>query len=110
MGEFAVGQVVTLAFPYSDLQSVKRRPALILANAARGDWVLCQITSQAFGDNDSIRLDMTDFDYGTLNLLSYVRPLKLFTAHDSLFKSTVGALHTKKLIEIKHIVANLLTT
>ena len=37
-------------FPFSDLSQSKVRPAVCLAAAGRGDWVLCQITSSAYGD------------------------------------------------------------
>ena len=39
-------QVVLLSFPFSDLSAQKLRPALVLADAGRDDWVLCQITSK----------------------------------------------------------------
>ncbi len=48
MGAFAAGQVIVVPFPFSDLSAQKYRPALILADAGRGDWVLCQITSIHF--------------------------------------------------------------
>lgn len=40
-----VGAVVLIPYPFSDLSRSKRRPAADLASADRGDWVLCQITS-----------------------------------------------------------------
>ncbi len=100
MGAFAVGGIVSLAFPYSDLSHHKVRPALVLANAQRGDWVLCQITSQAFGDEKSITIQEHDFLSGSLRMQSYARPLKLFTAHESIFKSLVGNLSSSKLQEV----------
>jgi hypothetical protein len=45
MGTLAAGQVVVLPFPFSDLSRKKLRPALLLADAGRGDWIACQITS-----------------------------------------------------------------
>jgi mRNA interferase MazF len=41
--------VVLLPFPFSDLSARKLRPALVLADAGRNDWLLCQITSQLGG-------------------------------------------------------------
>ena len=41
----STGQVVVVPFPFSDLSQFKVRPAVCLANAGRGDWILCQITS-----------------------------------------------------------------
>ena len=50
MGAFAAGQVVVLPFPFSDLTRNKFRPALLLADVGRGDWIACQITSNAFAE------------------------------------------------------------
>jgi mRNA interferase MazF len=36
------GAVVLVPFPFSDLSQAKLRPAVVLAEAGRGDWVLCQ--------------------------------------------------------------------
>jgi len=46
MGVPAVGQVVLVPFPFSDLSSTKVRPAVTLADVGRGDWVLCQILTE----------------------------------------------------------------
>jgi mRNA interferase MazF len=37
MGPSAAGQVIVVPFPFSDLSGQKFRPALILADAGRGD-------------------------------------------------------------------------
>ena len=50
MGAFTAGQVVVLPFPFSDLTRNKFRPALLLAEVGRGDWIACQITSNAFAE------------------------------------------------------------
>ena len=42
------GVVVLVPFPFSDLSQAKLRPAVVLAHAGRGDWILCQITSQQY--------------------------------------------------------------
>ena len=44
------GSVVLVLFPYSDLSQSKRRPAVVLADSERGDWILCQVTSMAYSD------------------------------------------------------------
>jgi mRNA interferase MazF len=67
----AAGQVVLLRFPFSDLSQTKLRPALILAAADRGDWIVCQITSNPFGDAHSIQLDQSSFAFGSLSRTSF---------------------------------------
>lgn len=93
MGAFATRQVILLSFPYSDLSAQKLRPALILANAGRGDWLLCQITSNPYADPAAVELQQDAFATGNLQRISYARPNKLFTAHESLFSAIAGSLN-----------------
>ena len=86
------GDVVTVTFPFSDLSSAKRRPAIVLADADRGDWIVCQITSKAGSDVRAVELSHADFDRGSLRATSYARPGKLFTVNESLMASYVGTL------------------
>jgi len=37
----SAGSVVLVPFPFSDRSRSKLRPALVLADAGRGDWILC---------------------------------------------------------------------
>ncbi|MBF0309994.1 MAG: MazF family transcriptional regulator [Magnetococcales bacterium] len=78
MGVFATGQVVLLPFPFSDLSRSKYRLAVILADAGRGDWVLCQITSNPYADDRAVELSHDAFTSGGLQRVRYVRPGKLF--------------------------------
>lgn len=50
MGKPVVGEVVVLPFPQTNLQSGKRRPALVVADLPGNDLILCQITSQAHAE------------------------------------------------------------
>ena len=54
MAGFISGDVVVVPFPFTDLSSVKVRPALVLAALTRGDLILCQITSQAAGHPEAV--------------------------------------------------------
>jgi mRNA interferase MazF len=55
MGKPVTGEVVVLPFPQTNLQAGERRPALVVANLAGDDLILCQITSQARHDGYSVR-------------------------------------------------------
>ena len=96
----SAGSVVTLPFPFSDLTQSKLRPAVVLASADRGDWTLCQVTSKPYGDARAVELNHMDFATGGLRLVSYARPAKLFTAHESLFVAEAGKLHPASLRKI----------
>ena len=94
------GSVVLVPFPFSDLSQSKRRPAVVLANAERGDWILCQVTSKSYADALAVELGDPDFERGSLRLVSYARPAKLFTAHERLFVSEAGVLSAESLKRI----------
>lgn len=106
----AVGDVIVLPFPFSDLSDSKMRPAVVLAQAKQGDWILCQITSNPYGDAQAVVIDRTDFEDGMLKLKSYARPLKLFTANQQLFVSIAGKLNREKLKEIRAAIIAALST
>lgn len=96
----SAGEVVLVPFPFSDLSQAKVRPAVCLADAGRGDWVLCQITSSPYGDPAAIPLDAPDFASGGLLIASFARPGKLFTAHAGLMVRSVGVLTAPALTRV----------
>ena len=84
MEKFIKGDVVILSFPFSDLSSSKKRPALILADITGDDYIMIQITSKNIRDNYAISLSKTDFSFGSLNQESNLRPNKIFTLDQKL--------------------------
>jgi len=48
MGLPARGDLVVVTFPFSDLSDSKLRPALVVGEAGRGDFILCQVTGQSY--------------------------------------------------------------
>ena len=104
MGTLAAGQIVLVHFPFSDLTASKMRPAVVLADAGRNDWILCQITSKPYGDTRAIMLEDGDFASGSLRLTSFARPGKLFTAYASLVAGQVGELKTGKFNAMREAV------
>ena len=96
MGIPAIGQIVLVPFPFLDLSRTKMRPAVVLAEAGRDDWILCQVTSNQYGDERAIAITEKDFQSGSLRVTSYARPGKLFTANRSLVVETVGVLKKAK--------------
>jgi len=68
------------------------RPALVSADAGRGDWILSQTTRKAYADPRAVTLTDNDFRVGSLRATSYARPGKLFTANRELMVAEVGIL------------------
>jgi mRNA interferase MazF len=78
-----------------------------MANCGRGDWLLCQITSNAYSDFRAIQIMDADFRSGSLRIASYARPGKLFTAHESLISGEAGILHNTVLKSIADSIVKL---
>jgi len=104
----SVGLVVLVPFPFSDLSQAKLRPAVILADAGKDDWILCQITSNPYGDPRAITLADTSFRTGSLQVTSYARPGKLFTANHTLMTAQVGSLKDQMLKSIVDAIISIL--
>ncbi|HCS79200.1 TPA: MazF family transcriptional regulator [Patescibacteria group bacterium] len=104
MDEPAVGGIVLVLFPFSNLKGQKLRPALVLAKVEFANYILCQITSRPYSSTTAIKLTQADFVSGGLPVVSFVRPDKLFTADASLVEKVVGKLAQKKRLEILNAV------
>ena len=104
----AIGAVVLVRFPFSDLSRSKLRPAVVLADAGRGDRILCQVTSKPYGDAGAIELDQSAFASGSLRVTSYARPSKLFTASRDLVTSQVAVLKPDMFKRVVDAVVDLL--
>ena len=100
----ATGAIVLVRFPFSDLTQAKLRPAVVLADAGRGDWVLCQVTSNPISDPLAIEIGIDDLHTGALKVTSHARPAKLFTASVNLIASEIGILELDKFDEIPDAV------
>lgn len=104
----AAGAVILVHFPFSDLSQSKLRPAVVLADAGRGDWILCQITSRNYGDSRAVAIADDDLASGTLRVASYARPGKLFTANGGLIVSQVAILKPDPFRQIVEATVDLL--
>ena len=101
MGKPLVGEVVVLPFPQTNLQSGKRRPALVVANLTGDDLILRQITSQSRSDGYSVPLALADFERGRLAVDSFIRPNRLFTVEQSVILYAAGKVKDAKLREAR---------
>ena len=101
------GSLVTVAFPFTDLSAVKRRPALVLVTAGE-DLVLCGVTSRRSGRRNAVSLGLDDMAEGRLPRASEVRPRKLFTIHRSLVHRVVGGVRDKTLAEVVGLLVDAL--
>jgi mRNA interferase MazF len=99
MAKFIKGDVVVVPFPFSDLTLSKGRPALVISTLEGDDVILCQITSKSIKDNYALPLEDKDFEAGSINQPSNLRPNRIFTADSHIILYKVGKLKTAKLTE-----------
>ena len=99
-----------LPFPFSDLTEKKLRPALLIADTGRRDWICCQITSQPYADPSAVELNDNHFEQGSLRRISYVRPGKLFTANRSLFRRSLGLINANTLENIRKVLITIINS
>lgn len=108
MVPLTAGFVVLVRFPFSDLSQSKLRRAVVLADAGRGDWISCQVTSNPYADTAAVVLEAADFQRGSLQVKSYARPGKLFTASGDLVESVVGVLQPESIRKVIEAVVTIL--
>lgn len=97
MAEFVKGDIVVLPFPFTDLSTSKRRPAVILSNIKGADYIMLQITSKNVKDDYSIPLLQADFSAGSLQQDSNIRPNKIFTLDGKLILYKIGHMNDSKM-------------
>ena len=86
----APGDVVIVAFPFSDQSTFKRRPALVVADAGDGDLLLARITTADVHERFDVFL--TEWQRAGLKRASWVRLAKLALIPESAIARTAGAL------------------
>jgi mRNA interferase MazF len=100
MATFVKGDVVVVNFPFSDLTSAKKRPALVVAELSKNDVILCQITSQFTSDSSATLIEDIDFLNGSLNKISYVKSNRVFTANEKIIAYKIGSLNPERTNEV----------
>jgi len=110
MGKFIKGDVVVVPFPFSDLTSTKKRPALVVATMLGDDIILAQITTKSVSDSYAIEISSSDFSTGFLNQDSIVRPNRIFTADSNIVSYKVGSLKPSKLQEVIRKIIEILNS
>jgi mRNA interferase MazF len=109
MGRFVKGDVVVLPFPFSDLTTSKKRPAVVIAPLIGDDVLVCQITSKTVSDHYSVAVSSADFMTGKLHHDSNIRPNRLFTADSAIVLYRVGKLTANKVAEVTAKIVEIVT-
>jgi mRNA interferase MazF len=107
MTEFEVGDVVSVEFPFSDYQTRKRRPALVLSSGTV-DLLMARITTHPPRESSDVALDR----WAEIGLprASTVRLTKLVTIDHRLVHHKIGRLHSYDGQAVAHALQQLTTT
>jgi mRNA interferase MazF len=109
MERFVKGDVVVLPFPYTDLSTVKKRPALVVATLKGENIILAQITRVKREDENKIFLDKNDFELGFLKHSSFIMPSIIFTAEASTVNYKAGKLKQEKIKQVEKELVEIFT-
>lgn len=99
------GDILLVSFPFTDLRSTKRRPAVVLSPASfhrkSDDFIVCCMTSHVRGTTEEVRIDSRDLACGTLPAPSVALVSKIATLHKGLVTKRLGSLGNDKLAEVR---------
>ena len=91
--------IILVTFPFSDLSSSKKRPALIISNIEFNrkseDVVCCLITSNP-QTKDAIKITNKHMESGFLEFESSVTPYRIFTVSKNIICKVLGKLNREK--------------
>jgi mRNA interferase MazF len=90
MAAYASGDVVLLAFPFTDAAGAKRRPALVLLDTGDDDIVVARVTGQLSAAAQDVVLD--EWQQAGLLLPSVARLHKVATLQRRLVDRKLGRL------------------
>jgi mRNA interferase MazF len=108
MRNYQIGEIVLLAFPYTDQRGVKRRPALMLLDTGNGDVVVARVTSRQVQTRYDVKL--IEWKHAGLLLPSVVRLHKLATLQKTLVERRLGVLTTKDSSRVKAKIQRIWTS
>jgi len=109
MERFVKGDIVVTSFPFSDLTSSIKRPALVVANLKGEDLILCQITSKEHvSDPYQILLNPDDLSKRGLKIKSFIKPSILFTLRKSIIIRSAGRISEKKINDVENKICKII--
>ena len=93
MAHYKPCDVVLIAFPFTHLKKVKKRPALVLLNVGDGDVLVARITSKIIDTDFDVTI--TEWKNAGLIFPSVVRLHKIATIEETAIEKKIGVLCVK---------------
>ena len=113
MTKYKQGDVVLIPFPFTDLSTVKQRPAVIVSstayNNAHQDVIICAITSRIPTHIEEFDHKLSDIDIVSAGLLknSLIKCDKVITLDRRLIRKTLGHIPGPVLRELIYKFTNI---
>ncbi len=105
MEKLHFGEIVLLKFPFTDGQTLKRRPALVINEFSDGDIIVCRITSQIYNSMFDIYVD--SWEKCGLKLPSVIRIHKVATLEKNLVELIMGKIDNQLAAKVKSKILKL---
>lgn len=105
MDNLRFGDIVLLKFPFTDGETLKKRPALIINDFDDQDIIVCRITSRIYKTKSDVKID--NWKESGLKLPSVIRVHKLATLQKEMIESVMGRVENPVLKSVKDIFRNL---
>jgi len=106
MTNYKFGDVVLVAFPFTNLTKAKKRPALVLLDSKDDDIITCRITSQIC--NSKYDITISNWTHCGLLSPSWIRLHKIATIQKNKIDKTLGNLTVTDLIFVKQTINKLI--
>ena len=91
-------EIIITPFPFSDLSSNKKRPALVISNNIfnnKNQDVLCCLITSNFSECGELIISNNDMEKGFLEFESRIKPQRLFTLNKKIIKKSIGKINIK---------------
>ncbi len=114
MTPYKRGDVVLVAFPFTDLTTTKMRPAIVISsekiNRKFNDIVVAAVTSNISKkpSEDELLLTTSDQTCAGLPKTSMAKLSKIVTLDQRLIRKKLGYIPTETLLKITHIIYSVL--
>lgn len=104
-------EIIIVPFPFSDLSSIKQRPAVIVSSNdfnENEDLVVVAITSQIkISGKFRVNFSNNDLDNGSIPKESQIRCDKIYTLNKSLVRKRIAKLSEKTFAEVLRKIENI---
>ncbi len=99
--------IVLVDFPFSDISSSKKRPALVLLDMKDSDVLVARITTKSY--NSAFDIEIFEWQIGGLLAPSFIRLHKIFTLNEKLINRKIGELQFSDGKKVNNVLTRLLS-